>query len=395
MNVRRAAMWVAIVCCAGAPPLWAQPSPDVIRVVIARNDPEVTLQISGRFTMVALKSGTPIHEGSHLRAVAVRAVPDGLALGRDVVPYAGVRFEPSREAAITLNGKRLRGALEIVRQQDATLLVVNHVGLEDYLRGVLSKEAPDYWPEEALKAIAIAARTYAIYQRFTKEQVGYDVTGDVMSQEYGGHAGEKRATTRAVQATAGWIILYQGQLFQTFYHSTCGGVTENGRAMGKFDLVPLQGGIQCSLCQRSPFFHWQRRLTKADVGWALRKSPYGSIGTVSDMRVTKRTASGRTEEVTVTGDHYSLKLSGYDVRALFGFDRIRSPFFSITPEGREAFLLDGHGWGHGVGLCQWGAAEMAKRGFSAREILAFYYPHAEVASVILSLLLWLVGRFKQ
>ena len=380
MNARRAGV-MAVLLCVGAPSAWTQPSPEVIRVAIARNDPEVTLQVSGRFTMVALQTGAPIHEGRHLRAVIVRAVSGGIALGREVVPYDGVRIEPSREAAISLNGKRLRGALEIVRQQDATLLAVNHVGLEDYLRGVLSKEAPDYWPEEALKAIAIAARTYAIYQRFTKEHVGYDVTGDVMSQEYGGHSGEKRATTQAVQQTAGWIVLYQGQLFPTFYHSTCGGVTENARVMGNFDLVPLQGGIQCPLCQGSPFFRWQRRLTKADVGWALRQSPYGSIGPVSDMRVTKRTVSGRAEEVTVVGATRSLQLSGYDVRALFGFDRIRSPFFSVAPEGNEAFLLDGHGWGHGVGMCQWGAAELARRGFSAREILAFYYPHADVASV--------------
>ena len=381
MNSRRVVAWIAACLCAGAQPALAQPSPDVIRVAIARNDPQVTLQISGPFTMVALQTGAPVHQGRHLHAVAVRAVSNGLALGQEILPYAGVRIEPSREAAISLNGKRLRGTVEIVRQQDTTLLVVNHVGLEDYLRGVLSKEAPDYWPEEALKAIAIAARTYAIYQRFTKEQAGYDVTGDVMSQEYGGRTGEKHATSQAVEKTAGWIVAYQGQLFPTFYHSTCGGMTEHARVMGNFNLVPLQGGIQCSLCQASPFFHWRRRLTKAEVGWALRNSPYGSIGAVSDMQVTKRTASGRAEEVTIVGATRSLQLSGYDVRVLFGFDRIRSPFFSIAAAESRAFVLDGHGWGHGVGLCQWGAAELARRGFSAREILAFYYPHADVVSV--------------
>ena len=374
-------VWIAAVLFAAASPAWAQPSPDVIRVAIARNDPEVTLWISGPFTMTALTTGVLIDGGRHLPTTAIRAAPNGLALGQRIVPYSGVRFEPSREAGISLNGKRLRGALEITRQQDATLLVVNHVGLEDYLRGVLSKEAPDYWPAEALKAIAIAARTYALYQRFTKAPSGYDVTGDVMSQEYGGHTGEKRATTQAVQASAGLIVTYQGQLFPTFYHSTCGGMTEHARVMGNFDLAPLQGGTACTLCQGSPFFHWQRRLTKADVGWALRRSPYGSIGAVSEMRVTKRTARGRAEEVTVVGAARTLKLSGYDVRALFGFDRIRSPFFTIQPEGAATFLLDGHGWGHGVGLCQWGAAELARRGFSAREILGFYYPHADVASV--------------
>ena len=358
----------------------AQPNPEWIRVAVSRSDPKVQLQIHGRFKMVTLHTGDPIQEGRRLESVAVRAVPEGLALGETVLPYVGVRIEPTSDAAISLNGKRLRGALEIVRQQDLTLLVVNHIPLEDYLRGVLSKEAPDYWPPEALKAIAIAARTYALYQRFTKELGDYDVTGDVMSQDYGGKTSEKSGTTRAVKATKDLIVLYQGAIFPTFYHSTCGGMTEHARVMGPYDLEPIRGGIACTLCSASPFFSWQRRLTRADWAWALRRSGYGSIGPISDVQVTKRTASGRAEEVAIIAATRTLRLSGYDVRALFGFDQVRSPLFSIIPV-EDAFILEGHGWGHGVGLCQWGAAEMARRGFSAQEILAFYYPHSELVSV--------------
>jgi stage II sporulation protein D len=231
-----------------------------------------------------------------------------------------------------------------------------------------------------LKAIAIAARTYALYQRFTKEPSDYDVTGDVMSQDYGGKTSEKASTTRAVKTTDGWILMYHGQLFPTFYHSTCGGITEHARVMGPFDLEPLQGGVRCAFCTASPFFQWQRRLTKADVNWALRKSPHGSIGAIRNLRVTKQTAFGRAEEITVVGARRTLRLTGYDVRALFGFERIRSTFFSVRAVG-DAFSLDGHGWGHGVGMCQWGAAELARRGLSATEILAYYYPHAQLISI--------------
>ncbi|MBI4341852.1 MAG: SpoIID/LytB domain-containing protein [Candidatus Omnitrophica bacterium] len=340
----------------------------------------MTLQIHGRFRMTDLASGSEINTGRRLESVAVRALPTGLALGEAVLPSTGVRVEPSSDAAIRLNGRRLRGTLEIVRQQNLTLLVVNYVALEDYLRGVLSKEAPDYWPEEALKAIAIAARTYAVYQRLTQTQVDYDVTGDVMSQDYGGKTAEKAATTRAVKATAGLILAHQDKLFPTFYHSTCGGMTEHGRAMGNFDLEPLQGGIACSLCSASPFFRWQRRITKADLGWALRKSPHGSIGTIRDVRVTKRTTSGRAQEITIVGALRTLQLTGYDLRSLLGFERIRSPLFSIQPVGDD-FMLDGRGWGHGVGLCQWGAAELARRGLLAPEILAYYYRGAALVSL--------------
>ena len=369
-----------LACFLLATPAWAQPSPEWIRVAVVRADPQVNLQIHGRFTIRALHTGQPIQQGRRLPAVAVRAIPQGLAFGAEVLPYAGVRIEPAGEATISLNGKRLRGTLEIVRQQDLTLLVVNHIGLEQYLRGVLSKEAPDYWPEEALKAIAVAARTYALYQRLTKEQVDYDVTGDVMSQDYGGKTAEKAATTRAVKATAGWVLTDHGRVFPTFYHSTCGGVTEHARVMGPYDLAPLRGGVLCSFCSASPFFRWQRRLSKADIAWALRKSPHGSIGAIQDMAVTTRTASGRAEQITIVGAARTLRLTGYDVRALFGFEQIRSPLFSVTPAG-DGFLVDGRGWGHGVGMCQWGAAELSRRGINAREILTYYYPGTELVNL--------------
>jgi len=368
------ALGLLAVC---APPTVAQPSAEWIRVAVVRADPEVDLQIYGRFTMRALHTGEALQEGRRLSQVSVRAVPEGIALGEEIFPVVGVRIEPESSATIRLNGKRLRGTVEIVRRADLKLLVVNQVALEDYLRGVLSKEAPDYWPLEALKAIAIAARTYGVYQRFLKEVGDYDVTGDIMSQDYGGKTAEKAATTRAVKATAGWILLYRGDLFPTFYHSTCGGRTEHARVMGRFDLEPLRGGVACSLCTASPFFSWQRRLTTADVNWALHKSAHGSVGAVQDVRVGPRTQSGRAEQIAIIGSRRTLKLSGYEFRALFGFESIRSTFLMITPVP-DGFVVEGHGWGHGVGLCQWGAAELARRGFSAPEILAFYYPGAEL-----------------
>ena len=371
-------LWMLSALLLGAAvPAAAQPNLDWIRVAVVREDPQVDLQIHGRFTLRALHTGESLQQGRRLAPVAVRAIPEGIALGEQILPVVGVRIEPESSATISLNGKRLRGTVEIVRQADLKLLVVNQVALEDYLRGVLSKEAPDYWPIEALKAIAIAARTYAVYQRFLKEVSDYDVTGDVMSQDYGGKTSEKAGTTRAVKATAGWILMYQGRLFPTFYHSTCGGMTEHARVMGRFDLEPLRGQIRCSLCAASPFFSWQRRLTRADVNWALLKSRYGAVGDVQEVRATTRTPSGRAEQIAIIGSRRTLTLSGYEFRALFGFESIRSTFFTITPT-LDGFVVEGHGWGHGVGMCQWGAAELARRGFSASEILAFYYPGAEL-----------------
>lgn len=381
MSNRLAFALAAALACAALPVrAAAQPNPEFIRVAIVRGDEAIQLQIHGRFTIFTLQTSHPIQQGRRMEATPVRAVPGGIMLGGEVLPVNGVRIEAESQAAISLNGKRLRGALEIRKQKNQTLLVINHVDLEDYLRGVLSKEVPDYWPPEALKTVAIAARTYAVYQRLTKAPAEYDVTADVMSQDYGGKSHEKAATTRAVKATAGLIILNRGRLFPTFYHSTCGGITENGRAMGKFDLEPLRGGVVCNFCQASPFYRWQRRLTKADLNWALKKSKHGQVGTILDLRVTRRTPTGRAEEIAIVGVTRTLRISGFDLRALLGFEHIRSPFFSVAGAG-DAFLLDGRGWGHGVGLCQFGTSELARRGLSAREILAYYYPGTELVSL--------------
>lgn len=377
------ALWaagVAALLAAGPGAASAQPNAESIRVAVVREDPQVALQVYGRFTVRAMQTGATVQEGRRMPETAVKALPEGIALGEQVLPGSGVRIEPASDAAISVNGRRLRGTLEIVRQKNQKLLVINHIGLEDYLRGVLSKEAPDYWPEEALKAIAVAARTYAVYQRFSKEGADYDVTADVMSQDYGGKSAEKTATTRAVKATSGWILMYHGGLFPAFYHSTCGGMTEHARVMGKYDLVPLRGGIACTHCNASPFYTWQRHLTRKDVNWALHKSHHGSIGTIRDMRVTKTTLSGRVEEVTIYGAKRAVRLTGYDLRALFGFDRIRSPLLTIAATA-DGFLINGRGWGHGVGMCQWGAAELARRGMSAQEILRWYYPESQLVSV--------------
>ena len=350
-----------------------------IRVAVSQRTPAVDLAVHGRFNIVGLQTAASLREGRRLPTVSIKAVPQGILFGEQLLPLSGLRVEAVRDATIRLNGQRLRGALEILKQPDQTLLVINHVDLEDYLRGVLSKEAPHYWPMEALRALAITARTYALFQRMTKAaNVEYDVTGDVLSQVYGGKTAEREPTSRAVRDTRGLVLTYQGKIFPTFYHSTCGGRTEHGSIMGPFDLEPLQGNIQCAFCAASPCYRWRRRLSYADVSWAVKQQGRGSIWPVEEVAVVERTMTGRVAKVRIRSPKHTLVVSGQDFRQLFGFDQLRSTAFSITPVA-DGIVLDGQGWGHGVGLCQWGAAELARRELSATEILAYYYPQATVA----------------
>jgi len=368
------------LCCVFAQFAYAQPNPEWMRVAIVQDESQIKLQVHGNFTMESQDGQLGKWQRQSLSAVMVRGVSEGIAVGNEVLPTTQLLIQPNDEAAISLNGIRLRGDLEIQRQAGNKLLVINHVTLEDYLLGVLSKEVPDYWPEEVLQAAAIAARSYALYQRLTKEVSAFDVTGDVMSQDYGGKASEKHRTSQAVRATQGRILMSQGKLFPTFYHSTCGGKTEHGRIMGKFDLQPLQGGVKCDFCIASPFYSWKRRLTREDFSWALQKSKHGRIGKFKSVAINKISDFGRAEQITIAGTERSVKLSGNEFRALFGFDSIRSSRFMIIPSG-NGFVLDGHGWGHGVGMCQWGAAELARRGIPVEDILTFYYPGTDIVSL--------------
>lgn len=359
-----------------------------IRVAVVQDQPEVSLAVHGRFRITALRTPDALQEGARLPKVVVRAAREGIAIGAQVVPQPGVRVEPARDATIDLNGQRLRGTLEILTQPGQTLLVVNHVGLEEYLQGVLSKEAPFHWPIEALKALAIAARTYTVFQRLSKTSLAYDVSGDVMSQVYGGRSAERGRSTRAVGITRGLVLTFEGKVFPAFYHSTCGGLTEEASVMGPFDLAPLKGGVACSFCVESPFYRWQRRLSGADVGWAVQQAGRGSVWPVQDVGILAYSPTGRVGQVRIRGGGparpslpgaggRTVDVTGYEFRKWFGFDRIRSTGFAILRDA-DGFILQGRGWGHGVGLCQWGAAALARRGLAAKEILAYYYPEAEL-----------------
>ena len=355
----------------------AATDPQGIRIAVAQHQPRVDLAIQGRFRIMSLHASEALREGPQLSTVSVQANPQGILVGEQLFPFAAVRVEPARDASITLNGQRLRGTVEIRRESDSSLLVINRVGLEDYLRGVVAKEAPFYWPAEALRAVAIVARTYTLFKRLSNVAGEYDVTADVLSQVYGGKTAERGPTNQAVNETEGLVLLYHGQVFPAFYSSTCGGMTERASVMGPFDLEPLRGHVACSFCVGSPFYRWQRHLTNEDLAWAVKQQGRGSISPVEGFEVASYTDTGRVASVRLRGATRTLLLTGHEFRQWLGFERIRSTAFAIVPDG-QGFLVQGRGWGHGVGLCQWGAADLARRGLSAQEILAFYYPGAVV-----------------
>jgi stage II sporulation protein D len=283
--------------------------------------------------------------------------------------------------AIIIDGRMFRGNTQLIKKDDSHLLVVNHIELEDYIKGVIYNEASHYWPMEALKAQAIVCRTYALYQMQENSQKDYDVTSDVYSQVYGGRVSERYRTNKAVEDTEGVIITYQGRPFPAYYHATCGGYTEDASVLWNIDISPLKG-VACGFCKDSPHFNWHYVLS---IDWfkaRLADAGY-RINSLKDIVIESRDKSGRVTNLKISTDEKDIEIPAKDFRNIVGPNIIRSTNFTVAILNHD-IVFEGIGWGHGAGLCQWGAYFMAKAGYKYDEILKHYYPGINIDSLTLN-----------
>ena len=162
----------------------------------------------------------------------------------------------SASGVIQVNGKGYRGWVEIRKKKNGLLLVVNELDIEEYLKGVVAAEIPPDWEFEALKAQAVASRTYALYQKQSAGNRPYHILATVDSQLYSGNRGEHPQTVRAVQETRGVVITYQGEIIPAFYHSSCGGHTENAAELWGID-EPFLKGVDCECQEISKYGLWE------------------------------------------------------------------------------------------------------------------------------------------
>lgn len=353
-------------------------SGDIVRIAIAKGKSSVRLMIKGPFGVHSLNTNELLAEYRGLDSSVVTATNFGIQLG----PYSyykifGIKIVPKRDAAIYIDKRCFRGQINIMRQQDMTVLVVNHIDVENYIRGVLYHEVSHKWPLDSLKAQAVIARTYALYQKKVNEKNDYDLTNDVYSQVYGGQTSEKYRTNKAVNQTLGQYLIFSGEIFPTYYHATCAGYTEDASRLWNIDLPPLKGK-PCDFCSKSRHSKWRINLRLADIQVKLIKSGR-EIGLIKEINVLERNNSGRIDKLEIIDRRGSkIYISGKDFRMVVGPDIIKSTNFNVTMRGYYVDFV-GKGWGHGVGLCQWGAKSMSDCGFKYDEILKYYYPGSEIS----------------
>jgi stage II sporulation protein D len=243
--------------------------------------------------------------------------------------------------------------------------------LEDYVAGVVAGEMPASFPAEALKAQAVAARSFALTRRLEALAAGrrHDVGADVISQVF--RETPSPAARAAADATAGEVLALGREPVEAYFHAACGGRTEGGLAALGRDL-PYLRPVECGRCERAPGVRWTVRVPAAELG---RAAGLGAEATAA--RVLVRSETGRAASVEVSAGGRRAALAGADLRRRLGWSRLPSLAFEVRRDG-DAFAFEGRGRGHGAGLCQWGAAQLAREGRSYREILKHYYPETEV-----------------
>ena len=299
------------------------------------------------------------------------------------------------EEIIKLNCKRFRGKIQISSSGNS-IDIINVLSLEDYVKGVLAKEMPigkNGENFEALKALAVCVRTYAI-QKMKDAKLYFDIYADTRDQVYGGVDAETPNSNKAVDETNNLILKYEGNAATIFYHSTCGGYTESSANVFTKENIPYLSSVKDGdepNCKISPRFQWEETYSRELIVSRLKN--YSLLNNqnynLEDISVISRFSSGRVDELEIKlSDDYGkenlIVLIGNEIRSIIrnanGKSILWSTMFDVDLNSNSV-LLSGKGFGHGVGLCQWGAISLSRNGWNYSEILDHYYPGISIESV--------------
>ncbi len=288
----------------------------------------------------------------------------------------GAALQPADERGAL----HVSGLVHLVRRGKG-LLVINQVDLEEYVKGVVPAEVNSTWHAEMLKVQAVAARTYALYQHMLSASRDYDVAASIQDQVYRGRQGVDARVQEAVESTRGLVVTHDGAPIYAAFSSTAAGITEDAMVVWSKDL-PYLKGVECPFDVGSPYYQWKASFRVSALERNLRHQGF-SVGTIATMTPVGFSRAGRVSKLRILHSKGELILRGEDFRKAVGYTVVPSTQFTIESMGQD-IVLAGYGAGHAVGLCQWGAKELAELGYSFPSILRYYYPGTELQNVALT-----------
>jgi stage II sporulation protein D len=266
-------------------------------------------------------------------------------------------------------------------QKGEKISIINELNLDRYLMGLLNKEMSSHYPEEALKAQAIAARSYALATIAEKKKnfkEDYFLQSTELDQVYEGVGFESAKSKKIVKETLGDVLFYKNNILKAYYHSSSGGSLE--KPQNVWDSRGIKSDVGAYEVKRVP-----TEESTDESRWNIVISPWlgfrwNGLGKILDLQITEKTESGRVKKIFIQGEKGKVSVSGADFRKKLGNRWLKSTLFEIK-KNKTSWLVEGRGFGHGVGMSQMGARRMANDGYKAKEILAFYYPNAEVKNI--------------
>lgn len=449
MKGKISSLFLIFILMIAIKPTLAIPRDIEIRVGLSINEREATFFSNS--PMTALEGAKTLAKEKELRVT----VMGGIGKVNKSTFENKLTIIPSKGNLIYYNGRPYRGRFEIILKGNS-FNVINVLSVEEYLYGVLKKEVPPSWPFEALKAQAVVSRTYALSNIGRHSLQGFDLCAGIHCQGYGGVSSEDPILNKAVDATRGEVLTYNGSLAKVFYHSDSGGYIASAKSVWGEDIPYLKEKREdfYNDCD-SPHRHWRLELPSSKLTEILCENGFG-IGKIKDIVITKRDAfSFRALTLRIIGTEGSINLPATRLREMIGYSILRSTAFDISkrepsskgkpkeesppppqmsreekwararninvrellakgytyddiililaeaygiirrdvaPEGEKpkeetlfpvkegeiVFVFEGKGWGHGVGMSQWGAKTLAEKGKSYIEILQFYFPETKL-----------------
>ena len=339
------------------------------------------IKISANVESVIDSYGKKIKSIAKDKSITFSAVNNKIKMNEEILSEE-IELRPQNEKELSLmrtsiNDKEYFGGLKLIAKKN-NLLVINIVPVEEYLRAVLPKEMSPSWNKDALKAQAVAARTFALKNRKRHQNEGYDLCSTVHCQSFDGVEMLNERTDEAIYSTFGEVIYYKDKLIEASFHTDSGGITENAVDVWETDYPYLRAVTEIE----NKTMEWTEYFTTEEFNKRLNENGY-KIGDVKFIKLTDleigkvkrdRSSSGRVKEITIVGSSDEIKLSGNDMRTIFG---LKSTLFDVSMN-TEGFKFKGYGWGHGVGMSQYGALNLAEHGYDYEKILNHYYKGTEI-----------------
>ncbi len=374
-----------------------------VRVLIASRTREIRIRADGTLSVINADGGAiEALDGSEWLTVSA----DGsgrLRYGSTTSGFSRLEFRTDADGAVEVSyerksgwsvERRYPGTIHIGVVDNGRLDVINHVDVESYVACVVANEVWPTFETEAYRAQAIAARTFVLFQMNRRNSAPHDVSATQGSQVYRGIRTDTpgRRAAEAVDFTHGIVLSYSDgdreHMFCAYYSAACGGMSQSAAIFGRRDAVePLAGGVRCDYCKIAPgeTYRWgpvRMKLSEVRSRLVAANGKLSALGRIRDVEVCRRTASGRPERVRLVGDKGALhEMLAERFRLALGGAKVRSTDFVISVKNDTLVFDRGRGFGHGLGMCQWGMQGQALIDRRAGEILRYYYPGSKLTRV--------------